>query len=243
VLVAVVALSVQLFADISGYTDLATGVARLFGLRFPASFAAPYTARSLADFWHRWHLTVARWFRDYVYRPLGGDRRGGPRAAVNIAVTFLLAGLWHGANPTFLIWAAIHAAGLVAEGWWRSRRAGQPPLVSGAPGRVLAGVATFAVVSGAWVFFGARDVGAALSVFGHLVVGGAGDPSPVTPLLLVVIAASLAAQFVPPAVPRRILARVTATPPAVQAAVGAAALLVIRLLGPDGVARFVYERF
>ena len=115
VLFAIYGYAVQIYADFSGYTDIAIGIALLLGFRFPVNFRRPYTAVSLQDFWRRWHITLSFWLRDYLYIPLGGNRGSEWRISVNILVTMLIGGLWHGAAWTFVLWGAFQGAGLVAE--------------------------------------------------------------------------------------------------------------------------------
>ena len=122
VLVAIYAYAVQIYADFSGYTDMAIGLALLLGFRFPQNFDSPYTARSIQDFWRRWHMTLSRWLRDYLYIPLGGNRSGSRRDVRNLMLTMLLGGLWHGAAWTFVVWGAIHGFYLSLEHWRRARR-------------------------------------------------------------------------------------------------------------------------
>lgn len=109
------AYAIQIYFDFSGYSDMAIGLARLFGFRFPENFDYPYVARSVTEFWRRWHLSLSRWFRDYLYIPLGGNRRGGARTYFNLVTVFFLCGLWHGASWTFVIWGLLHGAFLVIE--------------------------------------------------------------------------------------------------------------------------------
>ncbi len=126
----VYAYAIQIYADFSGYTDIAIGLALLLGIKFPQNFNSPYAAASLQDFWRRWHMTLSRWLRDYLYIPLGGSRRGRVRTYVNVMITMLLGGLWHGAAWTFVAWGALHGAGLVVERArheWRSAPVGAEP--------------------------------------------------------------------------------------------------------------------
>lgn len=123
VLVAIYGYAVQIYCDFSAYSDIAIGVALLLGFRFPDNFDRPYAATSLQDFWRRWHLTLSRWLRDYVYIPLGGGRRGPRRTQINLLITMVLGGLWHGAAWTFVCWGALHGAGLAAERTLDRRRA------------------------------------------------------------------------------------------------------------------------
>lgn len=112
---ATVLFALQIYFDFSGYTDMALGLARMFGFRLPENFDHPYAATSIQDFWRRWHMTLSRWFRDYLYIPLGGSRRGPGRTAFNLFVVFMLCGLWHGANTTFLVWGLMHGSFLALE--------------------------------------------------------------------------------------------------------------------------------
>src|SRR5690606_2348802 len=114
--------AVQIYADFSGYTDIAIGIALLMGLRFPDNFDQPYRSTSIQEFWRRWHMTLSRWLRDYLYIPLGGNRGGVRVAHRNPFLTMLRGGLWHGADWTFVFWGAFHGAGLGVERWLRSRR-------------------------------------------------------------------------------------------------------------------------
>ncbi|MGI8661880.1 MAG: MBOAT family O-acyltransferase [Acidimicrobiales bacterium] len=120
-LLGIYAYALQIYADFSGYTDMAIGMALLLGFRFPANFDAPYSATSLQDFWRRWHMTLSRWLRDYLYVPLGGSKGGRRRTYRNLMLTMLLGGLWHGAGWTFVAWGALHGGGLVVERWWSHR--------------------------------------------------------------------------------------------------------------------------
>ncbi|MGZ5584938.1 MAG: MBOAT family O-acyltransferase, partial [Usitatibacter sp.] len=115
-----VAYSLQLYFDFSGYSDMAVGLSRMLGVRLPFNFNSPYKSRSIIDFWRRWHMTLSRFLRDYVYVPLGGNRRGPLRRYANIMVTMLVGGLWHGANWTFVAWGALHGLMLLANHAWRA---------------------------------------------------------------------------------------------------------------------------
>jgi len=164
----------QIYFDFSGYSDMAIGLARMFGFRFPENFNYPYSARSLQDFWRRWHITLSTWFRDYVYIPLGGNRGGRARTLVNLWLVFLLTGLWHGASWNFVVWGAIHGSFLIIE------RLGRVPGAAGVAGRQAAqwltvllvrNLYTMLVVMLAWVFFRASSLPQAidyvLALAGH----------------------------------------------------------------------------
>jgi D-alanyl-lipoteichoic acid acyltransferase DltB (MBOAT superfamily) len=150
---AAVSFALQIYFDFSGYSDMAIGLGRMFGFRLPFNFAAPYRAPSIREFWRRWHMTLSRFLRDYLYIPLGGNRRGGVRQAVNVILTMLLGGLWHGAGWTFVAWGGLHGAALAVNGAW-SRRGWRLPAV-------LGWAATMLFVLAAWVLFRAADFGTA----------------------------------------------------------------------------------
>ncbi len=238
VLVAVYGYAVQIYADFSGYTDIAIGLALLLGVRFPENFAAPYGATSLQEFWRRWHMTLCRWLRDYLYIPLGGSRRGARRAAVNVFLTMALGGLWHGAAWTFVIWGAIHGGWLAAERRWRTSA---PPL-PGRSGAVAGWLVTFHLVCFAWIFFRAGTLDVALELITRLV--GAPGPAPlVTPTVVAAIAAGLLPQLVRLPSSGTWRARLAAAPALGQGLALGAALVLITALGPKGVAPFIYYRF
>ena len=146
-----IAFAMQIFFDFSGYTDIAIGTAKLFGFHFPLNFARPYLATSITDFWHRWHMSLSRWLRDYLYIPLGGNRRGELNTYRNLMLTMLLGGMWHGASWNFMIWGGYHGMLLSVERMGRGKirdvAAWQNPL------RVLV---TFVLVTIGWVFFRAK---------------------------------------------------------------------------------------
>ena len=178
--VAVVAFAFQIFLDFSGYTDIALGSAHLLGFRLPRNFNWPYRATSIQDFWRRWHMTLSRWLRDYLYIPLGGSRHGRARTYLALLLTMLLGGLWHGAGWTFLIWGFWHGAGLAVHRWWQRDRA--QPLSIPAP---VAWLMTFVFVLIGWVFFRAESLPAALSLLAHSVsLDFSGEQLPLTITLL-----------------------------------------------------------
>jgi D-alanyl-lipoteichoic acid acyltransferase DltB (MBOAT superfamily) len=245
VLFGILGYAVQIYADFSGYTDMAIGLALLLGIRFPQNFDAPYKSLSLQEFWRRWHMTLSRWLRDYLYIPLGGNRVSPSRTYVNLFLTMFLGGIWHGANWTFLVWGAIHGVGMGAERWikerWAERGAlGLPKLVVG----VLQWLVTFTIVCLAWVFFNAHDIANAFEVLKQLFVGeGTVGTSRVTPVLVVVVIGSILSQFVPPEIPARITVAFSKSPPIVQVICGAIGLMLITVLGPEGIAPFIYFQF
>lgn len=153
----------QLYFDFSGYSDMAIGLGRLFGIRLPVNFYSPYKATSIIDFWRRWHITLSRFLRDYLYIPLGGNRRGPARRHANLLVTMLLGGLWHGAGWTFVFWGGLHGIYLIVNhGWLALRRAVRPGARASRFGRWAARLLTFLAVVVAWVFFRAESFEVAL---------------------------------------------------------------------------------
>ncbi len=146
----------QLYFDFSGYSDMAIGMSLLFGVQLPFNFNAPYRAVSIQDFWRRWHMTLSRWLRDYVYIPMGGSRDGAYMTLRNLALTFLIGGLWHGASWTFVVWGALHGAASCIHRLWSGAGLRLP-----AP---FAIILTFLFVNAAWVFFRAPDLSAAFDV-------------------------------------------------------------------------------
>lgn len=244
ILFAVYGYAVQIYADFSGYTDIAIGCALLLGFRFPDNFDSPYTARSLQDFWRRWHMTLSRWLRDYLYIPLGGNRGSQRELARNILITMVLGGLWHGAAWTFVAWGALHGVGQVVGHHRRRRRSarGLAPEPAGVWRTALARVATFHVVCLAWLFFRADSLGAAFLMLERLLTGW--GPAPlVSPLVVLTVAAVIGVQYLPRGAAVRVVAAFSRQRATVQAATLGAALLVITTLGPQGVAPFIYYRF
>jgi D-alanyl-lipoteichoic acid acyltransferase DltB (MBOAT superfamily) len=155
----------QLYFDFSGYSAMAIGLSRMFGVRLPLNFNSPYKAASIIDFWRRWHMTLSRFLRDYLYFGLGGNRRGRTRRYVNLMATMLLGGLWHGANWTFVIWGGLHGVYLLANHAWRELRSRLGWNRSfGAVGKAAAVLLTFLATVVAWVFFRADSLGDALAI-------------------------------------------------------------------------------
>jgi D-alanyl-lipoteichoic acid acyltransferase DltB (MBOAT superfamily) len=122
IVLSTIAFALQIYCDFSGYSDIARGLARLLGFDLMLNFNLPFFAASLRDFWHRWHISLSTWLRDYLYIPLGGSKRGEARTYLNLGITMLLGGLWHGAALNFVLWGLWHGAGLIANRWWEQRR-------------------------------------------------------------------------------------------------------------------------
>ena len=157
-LLGAVSYTLQIYFDFSGYCDMAIGIGKMLGFTFPENFNYPYTAKSITDFWRRWHMTLSKWFRDYLYIPLGGSRSGYKRTILNLFVVWTLTGLWHGANWTFVMWGLIYFALLVFEKYFKQiRGASIEKILPSAVGRVY----TMFFVVIAWIFFRSESVGAA----------------------------------------------------------------------------------
>jgi alginate O-acetyltransferase complex protein AlgI len=172
---ATVAFSYQIYCDFSGYSDIAIGTARLMGYRLMQNFDRPYHARSLADFWRRWHISLSTWFRDYLYIPLGGNRVARGRWYRNLMITFLVSGLWHGASWNFVIWGGLHGTYLVVSlmtARLRARVATAAAAIVGSwPVEAFRLVVTFSLVSLAWIFFRAKTPADAWYIVSHLTSG------------------------------------------------------------------------
>jgi D-alanyl-lipoteichoic acid acyltransferase DltB (MBOAT superfamily) len=174
---ATLAFAFQIYCDFSGYSDIAIGSARLLGVRLMTNFDRPYFALSIRDFWQRWHISLSTWFRDYVYIPLGGRQKSMPRWCANLLIVFVLSGLWHGANWTFLAWGLLH--GLVYVAWVITpnlRASIESALGLGRVPRArlfIHWLVTFLVVNVAWIFFRASNIQDALYILTHLGEGWA----------------------------------------------------------------------
>jgi alginate O-acetyltransferase complex protein AlgI len=188
------AYTLQLYFDFSGYSEMAVGTALLFGIRLPLNFASPYQATSIIEFWRRWHMTLSRFLRDYLYIPLGGNQKGPARRYLNLFVTMLLGGFWHGAGWTFILWGALHGAYLMVNHLWRALRLrGDVPRGASL---LAARALTFLAVIVAWVLFRADDVSSAATLLcamtgvhgisASTIIDHAAAISLIAPLLLVV---------------------------------------------------------
>jgi alginate O-acetyltransferase complex protein AlgI len=160
------AYTLQLYFDFSGYSDMAIGLSRMFNIKLPLNFDSPYKAVNMIEFWRRWHMTLSQFLRDYLYIPLGGNRKGGARRYANLMITMLLGGLWHGAGWTFVVWGGLHGFYLMVNHGWRAllQRMALPLDGGSRAARLASGALTFAAVVVAWVFFRAADIGSGLYV-------------------------------------------------------------------------------
>ena len=240
VLLAIYAFAFQIYFDFSGYTDIAIGIALLLGFRFPPNFNYPYVATSLQEFWRRWHMTLSRWLRDYLYISLGGNRLGPTRTQVNLMLTMLLGGLWHGASWNFVIWGGIHGLWLALE---RSLLARIPGWQSEFVGmRLLRWAVTFHLVCFAWIFFRAPDLTSSLIVLQKLgsLASAASVPEPLaalaSALLLFTLMHWIGARL-------SLKQRLGEAPLLVHGAATLACLLLLVLFTPQYSAPFIYFQF
>ncbi len=230
-----IAFALQIFFDFSGYTDIAIGVALLFGFHFPENFRRPYLAASVTEFWRRWHMTLSGWLRDYVYISLGGNRRGELRTYANLLFTMLLGGLWHGASWNFVIWGGYHGALLAVERavWGRKELRGvaRIPLAS----------LTFLLVCGGWVFFRAKTLTAALYVTGQMFSSVHGHSLMTPPhwrLAAAALVVALSEEY------GSMLTKLAVSPAWLVTAVAVIALLAIEIFSAsDQAVPFVYFQF
>ncbi|HVL30923.1 MAG TPA: MBOAT family protein [Solirubrobacteraceae bacterium] len=227
------AYAVQIYCDFSGYTDIAIGTALLLGFVFPQNFDRPYRAASIREFWRRWHITLSRFLRDFLYIPLGGNRGGRWRTARNLLITMTLGGLWHGAAWGFVLWGVIHGSVLVVEHVFRGR-VSMP--------RWLGWLIVFHIVVLAWIPFRAPDLSLAGTYVSRLV-----EPGPATlwtlPVVAVVVAA-IVAQLLPPRPLERLRIRFERLhPAALGASMAAAIVLVASTVSTQGVPPFIYFQF
>jgi alginate O-acetyltransferase complex protein AlgI len=247
--VALVAYAVQIYCDFSGYTDIAIGSAALLGVRFPRNFASPYQAHDIVDFWRRWHISLSTWLRDYLYIPLGGNRRGRVRTYVNLLLTMLLGGLWHGANLTFVVWGGLHGlllAGTRAYQELSRRRAarsgGTPGSLQSSFGRAVSVLLTFHAVTFCWLFFRAKTLGDAFTILERLATFSGFHPN-LDPRLLAVLSVGLVSHYVPDAWYQRALGAFASLPALAQAAVLMVLALSVREMASLEAVPFVYFQF
>jgi alginate O-acetyltransferase complex protein AlgI len=188
-LLALYSFAFQIYFDFSGYTDMARGLACMLGFELPHNFLEPYLSRSASEFWRRWHISLSRWLRDYLYIPLGGNRTGGFRTTLNLMATMLLGGLWHGAGWNFIVWGALHGGLLAAERWYGAPRGVQSDRLSwrDTP-RILF---TFHAVCLIWVSFRAPTLSAAVAIWTALFTKSYFVGWPVLPTAVVAVCAGL----------------------------------------------------
>ncbi|MGE5506094.1 MAG: MBOAT family O-acyltransferase [Actinomycetota bacterium] len=249
------AYTLQIYFDFSGYSDMAIGLARLFGVAFPINFASPYKATSIADFWRRWHITLSRFLRDYLYFPLGGSRRGRLRTYGNLLGTMVLGGAWHGAGWTFIVWGAMHGLMLAGERALKAAFGARAALPAWAARPLV-----LLLVALAWVPFRASDMAAAVQMYRDLFGGFGLNRAMVDKTDLVAVAAGVVAVWALPATheimrghgpglaspgyPATVPGQAGAAwRPSLPAAAAVAAMLVFSLLRFNDLSSFIYFRF
>ena len=238
-LVGVYGYAFQLYFDFSGYTDIALGSALLLGVKLPQNFNRPYEALNVADFWRRWHISYSSWLRDYLFYSLPGPR-GKVWPYINLVITMVLGGLWHGFTWGFAVWGLLHGVALaIARGWhaMRGRRDPAPPHA-----RFLSRLATFHFVCLCWVFFRAESVDGAMQVLAQIASATVAFDN-VTPAFAGVLAAAALLHFIPAGWYAAMRERFTSAPALVQAAALALLVVGIRYVASSDAAPFVYQRF
>lgn len=169
--------TIQLYFDFSGYTDMAIGSALLININLPQNFNAPYRSLNIQDFWRRWHMTLGRFLRDYIYIPLGGNRKGSIRTYINLFLTFLMAGFWHGAGWTFVLWGSLHGLCLCLHRFWSNLGLSMP--------KFFAWTLTFLFVNIAWVIFRAESISQAATIIGHMFDISSANWGMLSPVLII----------------------------------------------------------
>jgi D-alanyl-lipoteichoic acid acyltransferase DltB (MBOAT superfamily) len=242
VLLAIYGYAAEIYCDFSGYTDIATGSAMLLGYRFPRNFNAPYMATDPQDFWRRWHISLSTWLRDYLYIPLGGSRRGKARTYLNLMITMFLGGLWHGASWTFVVWGGLQGFYMVGHRLW-----------TGCPARAIqrlrantawawvARLLMFHAVCFGWVFFRSSTISLAGMMLKRLGSRGAVTLAAWPAVAMMVL--GLFGQYVPRLWRRGVEATMSRLPMLWSGTALAFGVFFIEMLGPTGVAPFIYFQF
>jgi alginate O-acetyltransferase complex protein AlgI len=231
--------SVQIYNDFAGYSDMARGSARLLGFELSRNFRHPYFSTSFSEFWTRWHITLSAWLRDYLYIPLGGNRRGPRRTYINLTITMLLGGLWHGAAWTFVAWGALHGAYLAVQHAWNHAPSLPKRHLSAPVSRAVAAVCVFGLTTFAWLFFRAPDFGTAAVYLAGLLSFTPGYEGSLLPVI--VLAGFTLLLDVPQALSEN--EYVFLEWPVGRRALAAAAAGVVLLIGGSGHAPFIYFQF
>lgn len=237
-LVAIYGYALQLYYDFSGYTDIVLGSALLLGLQLPANFNAPYAAVNLADFWRRWHISLSNWLRDYLFFSLPGQR-GKVLPYVNLVITMVIGGLWHGPSWTFVIWGALHGVGLAAVRLWQQKRGTRP--AEGA-WRIANIFFTFQFVALCWVFFRATSIENAWSILGRVASNTWAAPN-VSGSLWFILLVAIGAHYVPRTWFDFSIRLYSRAPFYVQAACLAALVVALQFVAATGTTPFIYNNF
>ena len=234
--------AVQIYCDFSAYTDIAIGLAALLGYKFPLNFDQPYRARSLQEFWRRWHISLSSWLRDYLYKPLGGSRGGSWFTARNLMITMLLGGIWHGAALKFVAWGALHGIGLVIERElkrWSDAALGR--FARSWLGQAVCLLLVFHIVCLSWVLFRAANFDTVLVYL----TPSAGETTDlqIAPFTAALVVLGLGLNACPQRMAARLAEYARSWPNWAWATLAGAGIAMIDALGPDGVAPFIYFQF
>lgn len=242
VLLGIYGYAAQIYCDFSGYTDIAIGCALLLGYRFPLNFDSPYVSASPQEFWRRWHISLSSWLRDYLYIPLGGSRQGERRTRINLVITMLLGGLWHGAAWNFVAWGGWHGLLLAGhrqwEGFWRTRDAAWRNTVWW---KWCARILCFHAICLGWVFFRATSFSEGWAVLVQLFEGAWTLRLPLGVVLCTL--AGIGLQYLPDRFLMRLQLGSLRLAPVLHGAIFALALILIEVLGPSEPAPFIYFQF
>lgn len=239
-LLAVYAYSLQIYFDFSGYTDIARGVALLLGIRLPINFDRPYSSANVTEFWRRWHISFSNWLRDYLYFSLPG-KRTAVMPYLNLVITMVLGGLWHGISWTFAVWGLLHGAALALTRLWQAKR-GRSRAPQSAPARAVCVFFTYQFVCLTWIFFRASSLADAMALLGRIGSLTFGLEN-VTWMLVGIMLLGAAAMFVKKGFYTAACEAFARQPFYAQAAALAAVAIALQLLGGRGAAPFVYSRF
>ena len=244
-LMAIYGYGLQIYCDFSGYTDIAIGVALILGFRLPVNFNSPYKATSITDFWKRWHISLSQWLKDYLYISLGGNRKGKIRTYINLMLTMLLGGLWHGASLRFIIWGGLHGIGLVFNRIWNSIFRRRIP--AGRIGRILGIFITFQFVSFCWIFFRADNMNNVFMMLRQIVQNfSPGSYSTVLPAygnVLILMAVGYIIHFLPEKVKESYRGVFIKTPLVAQIAVIMLIAIMLYQMKTTEILPFIYFRF
>ncbi len=241
-LAAVYGYALQIYCDFSGYTDIAIGSALLLGYVLPKNFDSPYKSRSLQEFWHRWHISLSSWLRDYLYIPLGGSKGPAWKTYRNLMITMLLGGLWHGASWNFVVWGALHGAALAFTRMWQRRAGASDPPVRDPRAEVLKGVLTFHYVCLAWIFFRADGFARARMMIRQIFLGG-WHVANLSRGVALVIALGFVSHLLPDDLYQRARRGFSSLPAPAQGGVLFLVALLVKKVASAGVAPFVYFQF
>jgi D-alanyl-lipoteichoic acid acyltransferase DltB (MBOAT superfamily) len=240
VITAVFAYTLQIYYDFSAYSDIAIGTAALFGYVLKENFDKPYLARNLSEFWRRWHMSLASWLRDYLYIPLGGNRHGKVRTLINLMITMILGGVWHGADWRFVVWGAVHGAGLSLNRvwWWTRGEPKDPSKLSIALSTLL----TFLVVMEVRIVFRAKDIQHSAVMFMEQFKPSTATPN-LTPTLALVLALAVLGHLLPHSAYERMVKAFSWLPPVVRGLLLVALALFIKEVASFEVQPFIYFKF